>query len=202
MRLPDANLLFLESPAGVGFSYTNTTQDLGEFGDALTAHDAHSFLVNWFKRFPQFKGHDFYIAGESYAGHYVPQLAEKILEDPENDRINLKGIMIGNAAIDSSSDDRGLAEYAWNHAVVSDEVYGAIKKECSFSDDGVETDQCGGAWNKFFDAMKDIDLYSLYTPACTSNDDDDQMRRRRPLALSSVSSSNREHASFIIIYIY
>lgn len=34
------------------------------------AHDAYTFLVNWFERFPQFKGHDFYIAGESYAGDY------------------------------------------------------------------------------------------------------------------------------------
>ncbi|GJM97365.1 hypothetical protein PR202_ga14287 [Eleusine coracana subsp. coracana] len=74
--LPDANLLFLESPAGVGFSYTNTTDDLTEFGDELAAHDAHVFLVNWLKRFPQFEGHDFYITGESYAGtshssHYI-----------------------------------------------------------------------------------------------------------------------------------
>lgn len=31
-----ANLLFLESPAGVGFSYTNTTSDLYSFGDQRT----------------------------------------------------------------------------------------------------------------------------------------------------------------------
>lgn len=36
------------------------------FGDA--ADDAYKFLLNWFKRFPQYKSHDFYIAGESYAG--------------------------------------------------------------------------------------------------------------------------------------
>lgn len=32
------------------------------------AKDSYSFLVNWFKRFPQYKSHDFYISGESYAG--------------------------------------------------------------------------------------------------------------------------------------
>jgi serine carboxypeptidase-like clade II len=32
----EANLLFLESPAGVGFSYTNTTSDLKTMGDERT----------------------------------------------------------------------------------------------------------------------------------------------------------------------
>lgn len=62
-----ANLLFLESPVGVGFSYTNTTTDLQQLGDAITAQDNYRFLINWFRRFPQFKSHEFYIAGESYA---------------------------------------------------------------------------------------------------------------------------------------
>ncbi|KAF0902205.1 hypothetical protein E2562_014445 [Oryza meyeriana var. granulata] len=168
----EANILFVESPAGVGFSYTNTTTDLARFGDNLTAHDAHAFVVNWLERFPQFKGHDFYIAGESYAGHYVPQLATKIVQHNNKaskaDRINLKGIMIGNAAIDSSSDDRGLAEYAWDHAVISDDLYAAIQGNCAFPADGNETDKCENAWGDFFTAMADIDLYSLYTPACTA----------------------------------
>lgn len=54
--------------------------------------------MNWLERFPQFKGHDFYIAGESYAGHYVPQLAEKIVDKNskvhKSEHINLKGIMV------------------------------------------------------------------------------------------------------------
>uniref|UniRef100_A0A0E0LFY6 Carboxypeptidase n=1 Tax=Oryza punctata TaxID=4537 RepID=A0A0E0LFY6_ORYPU len=168
----EANLLFVESPAGVGFSYTNTTTDLAHFGDNLTAHDAHAFVVNWLERFPQFKGHELYIAGESYAGHYVPQLATKILhlnkKASKEHRINLKGIMIGNAAIDSSSDDRGLVEYAWDHGVISDEIYAAIKGNCTFPNDGNETDKCDTAWNGFFAAMGDIDIYSLYTPSCTA----------------------------------
>ncbi|URE18446.1 Serine carboxypeptidase [Musa troglodytarum] len=103
LQITEANLLFLESPFGVGFSYTNTSSDYDRAGDELTAIDAHAFLLNWFKRFPQFKSHEFYIAGESYAGHYVPQLAEKVYEankkSKEEDRINLKGFMVRTISV-------------------------------------------------------------------------------------------------------
>ncbi|XP_028091622.1 serine carboxypeptidase II-3-like [Camellia sinensis] len=74
-----ANILFLESPAGVGFSYSNTTSDYDKSGDARTAADSYTFLVNWLERFPKYKTRDFFITGESYAGHYVPQLAQLTL---------------------------------------------------------------------------------------------------------------------------
>ena len=69
-----ANLLFLESPAGVGFSYSNTSMDLYTAGDAKTALDAYAFMVNWLERFPQYKYREFYIAGESYAALVVQSL--------------------------------------------------------------------------------------------------------------------------------
>ncbi|RWR90011.1 Serine carboxypeptidase-like protein 40 [Cinnamomum micranthum f. kanehirae] len=61
-----ANIIFLESPAGVGFSYSNTTSDFELSGDNRTAQDSLTFLVNWLERFPQYKNRDFYITGESY----------------------------------------------------------------------------------------------------------------------------------------
>lgn len=67
-----ANVIFLESPAGVGFSYSNTSSDYDNNGDKRTAEDSYTFLINWLERFPQYKSRDFFITGESYAGHYVP----------------------------------------------------------------------------------------------------------------------------------
>ncbi|MBA0639818.1 hypothetical protein Goklo_022825 [Gossypium klotzschianum] len=90
-----ANVIFLESPAGVGFSYSNTSSDYQHTGDKSTARDAYTFLINWLERFPQYKTRDFYITGESYAGHYVPQLAYTIFlnnKKANQTLINLKGI--------------------------------------------------------------------------------------------------------------
>lgn len=92
-----ANLLFLESPAGVGFSYSNISSEVKSNGDRNTAIDNIIFLLNWIQRFPKYKNRDFYIAGESYAGHFVPQLAEIILQHnklAKKNLINLKGIMV------------------------------------------------------------------------------------------------------------
>jgi serine carboxypeptidase-like clade II len=92
-----ANVIFLESPAGVGFSYSNTTSDYDLSGDQRTADDAYLFLVNWLERFPEYKSRPFYISGESYAGHYIPQLAATVLiQNSYNSKtaINLRGILV------------------------------------------------------------------------------------------------------------
>ncbi|WVZ74499.1 hypothetical protein U9M48_022676 [Paspalum notatum var. saurae] len=165
-----ANLMFLESPVGVGFSYTNTSSDLLQLGDKITADDAYVFLLNWFKRFPQYKSHDFYIAGESYAGHYVPQLSEKIFDGnragPKESYINFKGLMVGNALMDDETDQTGMIDYAWDHAVISDRVYADVKAKCNFSMVNV-TDACNAALQEYFAVYRLIDMYSLYTPVCT-----------------------------------
>lgn len=91
-----ANVIFLESPAGVGFSYSNTSSDYVT-GDKRTAEDAYTFIVNWLERFPHYKTREFYVTGESYAGHYVPQLAYTILSQNKITNqtiINLKGIAV------------------------------------------------------------------------------------------------------------
>ncbi|KAK3222427.1 hypothetical protein Dsin_009452 [Dipteronia sinensis] len=162
-----ANLLFLESPVGVGFSYSNTS--LNNPGDNSTAQDSYSFLLNWLKKFPQYKSNEFYIAGESYGGHYVPQLAEVIFDENEktikDNFINLKGFIIGNALMDFETDQDGMIDYAWGHAVISDGVYRDIKQYCNFSRQN-QTQNCAQALIKYYQLFDLIDMYSLYTPTC------------------------------------
>ncbi|KAK8618345.1 hypothetical protein V6N13_132339 [Hibiscus sabdariffa] len=109
-----ANVIFLESPVGVGFSYSNKTSDYQYPGDKSTAKDGYTFLLNWLERFPQYKSRDFYITGESYGGHYVPQLANTILLNNKNSNqtlFNLKGIVVGNGWIDDRTGYLGRFDY-------------------------------------------------------------------------------------------
>jgi hypothetical protein len=104
------------------------------------------------------------------AGHYVPQLSEKIFDGnragPKESHVNLKGLMVGNALMDDETDQTGMIDYAWDHAVISDRVYGDVKARCDFGMANV-TDACDAALQEYFAVYRLIDMYSLYTPVCT-----------------------------------
>ncbi|XP_057428613.1 serine carboxypeptidase 24 [Lotus japonicus] len=178
----EANILFLESPAGVGFSYTNTSSDLTTSGDKRTAQDALIFLLRWMARFPQYKYREFYIAGESYAGHYVPQLAKKIHDyNKQNPHIlNLKGFIVGNAVTDDYYDGVGTVTYWWSHSMISDHSYNSILKYCNFTERKT-TKKCDDAVGYAINhEMGNIDQYSIYTPACPTPHDNSTARHVRP----------------------
>ncbi|XP_042423167.1 serine carboxypeptidase II-3-like [Zingiber officinale] len=164
-----ANVLFLESPAGVGFSYSNTTSDYAKSGDRRTTIDALIFLVNWFERFPEYKGSDFFITGESYAGHYVPQLAHAILHHKDR-LINLKGIAIGNAVINEETDKKGMFDYFWTHALIADETIVSIHKFCNFSlDTQQQPPECDRVVDEASRVFDEVNIYNIYAPLCFSS---------------------------------
>ncbi|XP_057976158.1 serine carboxypeptidase-like 40 [Malania oleifera] len=170
-----ANVLFLETPAGVGFSYSNKSSENVVGGDGRTAVDNYIFLVNWFNKFPEYKDRAFYIAGESYAGHYVPQLAQTILHQNSKktanpSTINLKGIMIGNALINYETDRRGRYDYLATHAIISDETNIEIQTQCNFSATATfQSPRCVAALKVYRKDVANIDIYNIYAPLCPSS---------------------------------
>ncbi|KAI3758979.1 hypothetical protein L6452_06552 [Arctium lappa] len=162
-----ANILFLESPAGVGFSYSNTSSDYTT-GDKRTAKDSYTFLLNWLERFPQYKTRCFFITGESYAGHYVPQLAALVLSENKKANqtiINLSGIAIGNAWIDDNTSIEGMYDYYWTHALNSDETNVGINKNCDYVS-GNFSDTCYKYQSQGDGEYGRIDIYNIYAPLC------------------------------------
>ncbi|KAK4770843.1 hypothetical protein SAY87_031375 [Trapa incisa] len=126
----EANMLYLESPAGVGFSYSENASFYVNVNDKITARDNLMFLHNWFNKFPQYKNRDLYITGESYAGHYVPQLGALVAQSK---KFNLKGIAIGNPLLEFDTDFNSRAEYLWSRGLISDSTFHKFTFECNFS---------------------------------------------------------------------
>ncbi|KAF0699878.1 Aste57867_9588 [Aphanomyces stellatus] len=99
-----ANVIWLDQPANVGFSEGPSTAP-ADIGPNVVV-----FLIQFLLRHPELRGRPLYIAGESYAGHYVPAIAAAILEAKHNQQmmpssaflatlspvLNLRGILIGN----------------------------------------------------------------------------------------------------------
>ncbi|KAF7806566.1 serine carboxypeptidase II-2 [Senna tora] len=168
-----ANILFVDSPVGVGFSYSNTTSDLLNNGDKSTAKDSLKFLLKWFERFPQYKGRDFYIAGESYAGHYIPQLSQVIVKNnrkaKEAKAINLKGYMVGNGLMDDYNDYLGLSEFMWSNGMISDQTYQEMKLKCDHESFMHPKTACEQVIENADKEMGNIDPYSIFTPTCRLN---------------------------------
>ncbi|TYI19139.1 hypothetical protein ES332_A07G143400v1 [Gossypium tomentosum] len=57
------------------------------------------FMQKWYEKYPVFKSKDLYLAGSSFAGHFVPNLANALLDDNkqfEQSKFNLKGLVLGN----------------------------------------------------------------------------------------------------------
>ncbi|CAK9186129.1 unnamed protein product [Ilex paraguariensis] len=131
----ESNVLYVESPIGVGFSYSNTSSDYILWNDTRSAEDNLVFIINWLEEFPNYKDSDFFLTGESYAGHYIPQLAALLLEHnqkPNIRPIKLKSIALGNPLLDL--DISVLAgNYLWSHGAISDDTLSLENRVCNNS---------------------------------------------------------------------
>jgi len=119
-----ANVIYFESPAGVGWSYNEKQNQV--YDDTRTAAENYAALQAFFAKFPEFGTNDFYVMGESYAGHYVPQLSYTILQATRSNgkvppQSNFKGFASGNPVSDEKYDNDGkwLNTYLKMHGLVS-----------------------------------------------------------------------------------
>lgn len=89
-----SHVLWVEQPVGTGFSpgTPNITND-----DQLAA-ELMGFFEQFLEVFHELKGKNFWLSGESYAGFYVPYIANWIYDHPGLD-LDLKGIWIADPSL-------------------------------------------------------------------------------------------------------
>ncbi|XP_062100464.1 serine carboxypeptidase-like 42 [Humulus lupulus] len=156
----------------------------------MRAQDNLEFLLKWFERFPQYKGRDFYITGESYAGHYVPQLSQAIVKHnsaTKEKTINLKGYMVGNALTDDHHDHLGLFQFMWSAGLISDETYKLLNLLCVSQPFIHSSSSCDKVLEIASEELGDIDPYSIYTLACHANGSQTNQLRKRKHRVGRIS---------------
>lgn len=144
-----ANMLYLESPKGVGFSYCDDAKTSAGCvnTDESTAQDAYEFLINFFTYYPEYKSNKFYITGESYAGIYIPMLMQQLDEDSLGSGITVAGAAIGNGCwgntvgtcdFYSGESLQIQVEFYHGHGMYSNTLYDEINDACDdFSTIGI-----------------------------------------------------------------
>lgn len=133
-----SHVLWVEQPVGTGFSQgvPNITNE-----DELAAQIA-GFLVQFLEVFSELKGKNFYVSGESYAGVYVPYIANYLYTHPKAVDLNVKGVWITDPSV---SHDVVTAQIPaltfaqkWQHVLGLNSTFMAQLKrngdECGYTD--------------------------------------------------------------------
>nr|CAB3484153.1 unnamed protein product [Digitaria exilis] len=170
-----SNIMYLDSPAGVGMSYSLNKSDYTT-GDLKTAADAHKFLLKWFELYPELQSNPFYISGESYAGVYIPTLADEVvqgchrlikikrIEKGVQPRINFKGYLIGNGYTDADYDTNSFVPFAHGMGLISTEMFEDVKASCPGTFFGEVDELCQEKIERVHWELKDLNKYNVLAP--------------------------------------
>eukprot|EP00357_Protocruzia_adherens_P018622 CAMPEP_0114997344 /NCGR_PEP_ID=MMETSP0216-20121206/14845_1 /TAXON_ID=223996 /ORGANISM="Protocruzia adherens, Strain Boccale" /LENGTH=423 /DNA_ID=CAMNT_0002361711 /DNA_START=135 /DNA_END=1406 /DNA_ORIENTATION=+ len=209
-----ANMLYFETPVGVGFSQIGEDTDFVHT-DTLTAEQNLAALLSFYEKFPEFRENKFYVAGESYAGVYIPYFASEISlhnDDPNTlpeNKINFVGMAIGNGVTDMSVDAsaamyefltiRGVLSLSfldeWNARECNSLFVGLYRKDgvfISMSNKQEEYDR--ECVRLYYEAEKQLEDVNVYGINLKCNNANNFMKDSLPCAWSNMPGKyfNRE----------
>lgn len=157
----DADLLFLESPLGVGFSRNSTALT---YTDLETAEILYNGLdKSFYGKYPEYQSKELWVSGESYAGMYVPFLASKILNESatfNGSIISFKGIMVGNGVLktDDTFNNNTLIDFFDLRNMLSPQVAKILKEVCP---NDPNTASCIYAQNQMNNILLRVNPYGI-----------------------------------------
>ena len=114
-----ANIIFLDQPVGVGYSYSSDGSSINT--SPAAGLDVYAFLELFVNRFPKYSKLPFHIAAESYGGTYAPNIASVIHKkneelaaapNPKLARINLASVILANGITDPYIQMASVPDYA------------------------------------------------------------------------------------------
>lgn len=121
-----ANVLYIESPPGVGFSYSDDGQV--QYDDNSMTLDHIAALQFFLSEFPEVAALPMYIMGEGYAGVYVPLLVSKIQDSTSIKTV--KGFAVGNGMTSQAQLANSLVYFAYYRGIIGEQLWASLQSVC------------------------------------------------------------------------
>ena len=168
-----ANMVFLEQPVGVGFSYSDNNDDY-KIGDDQAAKDNLATILGFLKRFPNFAKSPLYITSESYGGHYMPTLADAIINyndaSDSSNRLNFMGFAVGNPYTDYYSGVGAEMETYWGKQLLPKPSWDRyVANGCLTVEQQLNNSICTYMALDFMKKIGNLNPYALDYPVCLTS---------------------------------
>ncbi|KAI3736212.1 hypothetical protein L6452_15750 [Arctium lappa] len=128
-----ANIIFMDIPAGTGYSYADT-QEGWISSDSILVNQANDFIKKFLIDHPKFLKNPLYVAGISYTGIVVPKITLEIYEGNEGgdqQTLNIQGYILISPLTDKFNDFNSRLEYAYRMALISDDIHKSAIENCN-----------------------------------------------------------------------
>ena len=170
-----ANMVFLEQPVGVGFSYSDDADDY-HIGDDQAAQDNLATIRGFLERFPEFAKTPLYLTSESYGGHYLPTWSAAIINyndglstDESAQRINFQGFAVGNPYTDYYSGTGVEMETYWGKQLLPKPLWDKyVANGCQKTSQQLNNSVCSFLILDFMRKIGNLNPYALDYPVCLS----------------------------------
>ena len=166
-----ANMVFLEQPVGVGFSYSDNSDDY-KIGDDQAAKDNLQTILAFLIKFPQFVKSPLFITSESYGGHYMPTLANEIIQynmKSSVEPLNFKGFAVGNPYTDYYSGVGAEMETYWGKQLLPKPSWDKyVNAGCLDIENLFNVSTCTNTVFEFMKKIGNLNPYALDYPVCVS----------------------------------
>ncbi|KAL0422545.1 UNVERIFIED_CONTAM: Serine carboxypeptidase-like 18 [Sesamum latifolium] len=170
-----ANIIFIDYPAGAGFSYATTSQGYNN-SDTKSAEYNYLFMRKWLLNHPEFVRNRLYVAGDSYGGKIVPMVALEIAKGNEagfEPRMSIQGYIVGNSITHANEDHNEILPYAHRMALISDEYFELARSSCHgeyFENADPENAQCIYALQLVQECTSHLNHDHILEPKCNVDD--------------------------------
>jgi len=149
------NVLIIDNPVGSGYSATTDIPECYSSTEREVAANFYIALDSFFNRLhTEYQTNPFWLTGESYAGKYIPNIAEYLHEM----NFPFDGVVLGNGLYEPELQYLTVPAYAFNFGIIDNETYGEMERianNCTnlirHGDPSVASNYCEGMVGYIYD---------------------------------------------------